>query len=63
MLAIANSAAMNIRVRVSFRITVFFRYMPIIKEETKQPNQKYFLDICPEVGSLDHMAVLFLVFL
>ena len=63
-LAIANSAAMNIRVCVSFRITVFFlRYMPIIKEETKQPNQKYSLDICPEVGSLDHMAVLFLVFL
>ena len=62
-LAIANNAAMNIWVHVSFRIRDFFRYMPIIKEETKQPNQKYFLDICPGVGSLGHMAVLFLVFL
>ena len=39
-LAIVNSAAMNIGMHVSFQITVFF------------------LDICPGVGLLDHMAIL-----
>ena len=42
-LAIVNSAAMNIGVHVSFQILVF-------------------LDICPEVGLLDHIVVLFSVF-
>ena len=44
-LAIINSAAVNIGVCVSFQIRVL-----------------YFLDICPGVGLLDHMVVLFLVF-
>ena len=45
-LAIVSSAAMNIRVHVSFRIIEF----------------SSFLDIRPGVGLLDHMVTLFLVF-
>ena len=42
-LVIVNSAAMNIRVHVSFLM-------------------RFCLDICPAVGMLDHMIVLYLVF-
>ena len=45
-LAIVNSAAMNVRVHASFPISVFI----------------FFLDIYPEVELLNRMVVLFLVF-
>ena len=45
-LAIVNNAAVNSGVHVSFQTMVFF----------------FFLDICPGMGLLDHMATLILVF-
>ena len=43
-LAVVNSAAVNMGVHVSFQIMFFFQ------------------DICPGLGLLDHIVVLFLVF-
>ena len=51
-LAIVNSAVMNIQVHVSFSFS-FFMYL-------FQGN--ICPDICPGVGLLGHMAVLYLVF-
>ena len=45
-LVIVSNATMNIRVHVSFRISVFL----------------FFSDMYPGVGLLGHMVVLFLVF-
>ena len=49
-LAIVNSAAMNIGMHVSFWIMVICPGVGL-------------LDICPGVGLLDHMVTLFLVFM
>ena len=66
-LAIVNSAAMNIEVHMFLSILVFFVCMPCSGitgsyDSSTFLNDSSSLAICPIVRSLGHMVVLFLVF-
>ena len=59
-LAIVNSAAVNIEVHVSF--CCYFVVVVVVLFCMYLFELQFCLDICPGVGLLDHMVALFLVF-